>query len=80
MRSQDMMDAPDSPTSPQTTSTFGWAQSKGGRGTADKETKVNFGAPGSSYSTKKFLEEYERAARTSKAHTNKSFLYGSSGS
>jgi hypothetical protein len=31
------------------------------RANGDSNAKVNFGAPGSSYSTKKFVDEYERA-------------------
>jgi len=31
------------------------------RANGDSNAKVNFGAPGSSYSTKKFIDEYERA-------------------
>jgi len=66
---QDMMEAPDSPPeqgimfSPTSTSQ---AQSSHqaanhARANGDSNAKVNFGAPGSSYSTKKFMDEYERA-------------------
>jgi hypothetical protein len=66
---QDMMEAPDSPPeqnvmfSPTFTSQAQSSQQAAnpGRANGDSNARVNFGAPGSSYSTKKFMDEYERA-------------------
>ncbi|KAL2067126.1 hypothetical protein VTL71DRAFT_1550 [Oculimacula yallundae] len=69
------MEAPDSP--PETThantssqasapsstlaNTSGRVNGDGGSGGGSSSTKINFGAPGSSWQTKKFSEEYEKA-------------------
>jgi hypothetical protein len=68
-----MMDAPDSPPE-QSHHNFGTQsfsslppasqQSNSGRVNGEGAQKVNHGAPGSSWNTKKFNEEYDRAVNT----------------
>jgi hypothetical protein len=61
------MEAPDSPpdvifspsSTPQAQSTQQAANPA--RANGDSSAKINFGAPGSSWQTKKFIDEYERA-------------------
>ncbi|KAG9232071.1 hypothetical protein BJ875DRAFT_467889 [Amylocarpus encephaloides] len=62
-----MMEAPDSPPHGSTQAQF-VAQSKSvqsnssaARANGEGNSKANFGSPGSSWSTKKFNEEYQRA-------------------
>ncbi len=63
-----MMEAPDSPPehvmlSPTSTSQAPSSQQTANlvRANGDSNAKVNFGAPGSTWQTKKFMDEYERA-------------------
>ncbi|PMD48705.1 hypothetical protein L207DRAFT_505750 [Hyaloscypha variabilis F] len=65
---QDMVEIPDSPPehvmfSPTQASQPHGTQQAGNsaRANGDNNAKVNFGAPGSSWQTKKFNDEYERA-------------------
>lgn len=62
-----MMEAPDSPPEFERSPTQSFAgqpsgsqASSAGRVNGDSGTKVNYGAPGSSWQTKKFNEEYEK--------------------